>query len=600
MEVATSISPMRFSLCLFLLLLVPRFNSAIPYRKIYVDPQLQDGSVGGESFSTVQAAIDSVPVDNPNWVVIHIKAGSYREKVVIPREKPYIVLKGKGKKWTEIVWDDHHTVADSPTFTISADNIVVKGITFRNSYNNPVNGNPRKPAAAALVSGDNVYFYRVGFFGVQDTLWDDRGRHFFKNCTIQGAVDFIFGNGQSIYEECTISVLGDAIQPNVAGYITAQGRNDPNEATGFVFKNCRVFGSGSANLGRPWRPYARVLFYGCYFSSVVYPQGWDSWGSVGKEYQLTLGEYDCYGPGADRSQRVSWEHNYSQSEVQSLTDPGFIVTHLNSADSQTAEYRDIYVDSHANPDGRDDMFTTVQKAIDSIPENNPSWVVVNIKEGVYSEKVTIPKRKPFIAIKGKGYKSTEIVWDDHRDVLQSPTFTILSDNIIVQGISFRNSYNDPEKNNPKAPAAAALVMGDNVQFYQGCSIEASGFPHGFITAQSRDGPNEPTGFIFKECSVSGTSKVMLGRPWSCHARVLFYGCNFDSNIDPVGWTSWLCGGKESQGKMGEYDCHGPGASQTGRVSWAYKYGEAEVKELTDQSFISASEWLDKPWWLSLP
>lgn len=70
----------------------------------------------------------------------------------------------------------------------------------QNSYNNPVNGNPRAPAVAAMVTGDNVYFYRVGFFGVQDTLWDDWGRHYFRKCTIQGAVDFIFGNGQSIYE----------------------------------------------------------------------------------------------------------------------------------------------------------------------------------------------------------------------------------------------------------------------------------------------------------------------------------------------------------------------------------------------------------------
>lgn len=56
------------------------------------------------------------------------------------------------------------------------------------------------PAAAALIYGNNCYFYRVGFYGWQDTLWDSRGQHYFKKCTIQGAVDFIFGNGTSIYE----------------------------------------------------------------------------------------------------------------------------------------------------------------------------------------------------------------------------------------------------------------------------------------------------------------------------------------------------------------------------------------------------------------
>lgn len=71
----------------------------------------------------------------------------------------------------------------------------------QNSYNNPVNmKNPRVPAVAARVSGDKNVFHRCGFYGLQDTLWDDQGRHYFKRCTVQGAVDFIFGGGQSIYE----------------------------------------------------------------------------------------------------------------------------------------------------------------------------------------------------------------------------------------------------------------------------------------------------------------------------------------------------------------------------------------------------------------
>ncbi|KAK6138515.1 hypothetical protein DH2020_027735 [Rehmannia glutinosa] len=55
-------------------------------------------------------------------------------------------------------------------------------------------------AVAALIQSDKSAFYRCGFFGLQDTLWDVQGRHYFRLCTIQGAVDFIFGSGQSLYE----------------------------------------------------------------------------------------------------------------------------------------------------------------------------------------------------------------------------------------------------------------------------------------------------------------------------------------------------------------------------------------------------------------
>jgi hypothetical protein len=53
-----------------------------------------------------------------------------REKVKIPYNKPYIILRGEGKRRTKIVWDDHFSTAQSPTFVSLADNIVVRSITF--------------------------------------------------------------------------------------------------------------------------------------------------------------------------------------------------------------------------------------------------------------------------------------------------------------------------------------------------------------------------------------------------------------------------------------------------------------------------------------
>lgn len=70
----------------------------------------------------------------------------------------------------------------------------------QNSYNSNTSHNPMRPALAAKIQGDKSAFYKCGFVGLQDTLWDVQGRHYFKYCTIQGAVDFIFGSGQSLYE----------------------------------------------------------------------------------------------------------------------------------------------------------------------------------------------------------------------------------------------------------------------------------------------------------------------------------------------------------------------------------------------------------------
>lgn len=55
-------------------------------------------------------------------------------------------------------------------------------------------------AVALRIAGDSAAFWGCGFFGAQDTLHDDRGRHYFKDCYIQGSIDFIFGNAKSFYE----------------------------------------------------------------------------------------------------------------------------------------------------------------------------------------------------------------------------------------------------------------------------------------------------------------------------------------------------------------------------------------------------------------
>ncbi|KAE8698070.1 putative pectinesterase 29 [Hibiscus syriacus] len=301
------------TLCIVFLLCLEQISEAC--KTVTVDKS------GRGHYSTIQSAVNSVPSHNRNWHCINVSPGTYREKVVIPHDKPFIILKGSGQKKTMVVWNEPYLQA--PTFSSLADNIIVNSISFVNSYNGPNSKNARAPAVAALINGDKSFF-RCGFSSVQDTLWDATGRHYFKRCHIEGAVDFIFGNGQSIYEDCSIRYLGDTLPRGLAGFITAQGRNNPQVSSGFVFKNCRIYGKGTTFLGRPWRDFSRVLFYNCRFSNVVNPRGWNAWNSVGEEKYLTFAEYNNYGPGANKSKRVKWLKNLKAPTVAMLTSMSFI------------------------------------------------------------------------------------------------------------------------------------------------------------------------------------------------------------------------------------------------------------------------------------
>ncbi|XP_062085814.1 probable pectinesterase 29 [Humulus lupulus] len=246
---------------------------------------------GKGNFTTVQQAIDSVPDNNLSWLRIHVKAGTYTEKVYIKYEKQYIFLEGDSSQTTTIAWGDSGDVDKSPTFSSYADNIVASKITFKNFYNFAKskddyyygNGKAVTWAPAALIVGDKVSFYSCSFISVQDTLFDASGRHYFKYCYIEGAIDFIFGNAQSYYQKCILNVSTSSLGPGRGGCITAQGRESWKQTTGFVFVSNVITGIGPTILGRAYRSHSRVLFYKTYMNNIVSPEGWNSWYSKGHE-----------------------------------------------------------------------------------------------------------------------------------------------------------------------------------------------------------------------------------------------------------------------------------------------------------------------------
>jgi len=297
--------------------------------KIAVSNSMVVDSSGHGDFETVQAAVDAVPEDNSKWVYIQINAGVYREKVVIPYNKPNIIFQGTGRETSVIVWDlaadADGSTADSAAFSSFAPNFIAKGIGFRNTAPPAPPGVNGKQAVAALLAGDMAAFYQCGFYGAQDTLFDYQGRHYFRNCYIEGSIDFIFGHGQSTYKGCELHAIAVADRGGyLPGSITAQNRATPGENSGFVFIACKITGTGQVFLGRAWGAYSRVIFAYTYMANIIVPQGWDDWGLVDRHGSVGYGEYQCYGPGANRKDRVKWSRKLTATEVQPFLNLSFI------------------------------------------------------------------------------------------------------------------------------------------------------------------------------------------------------------------------------------------------------------------------------------
>ncbi|KAL2928019.1 putative pectinesterase 11 [Bienertia sinuspersici] len=246
---------------------------------------------GKGNYKKIQDAIDSVPSNNSEFVFIWVKPGTYREKVIVPANKPYITLSGHEAKDTIITWHEGDHIYETPTNTYGTRG---KGVALR-------------------VVGDKAAFYGCRMLSFQDTLLDDAGRHYYKNCYIEGATDFIFGNAASLFEKCHIHSVLEA----GTAAITAQKRETPWENTGFIFLGCKIMGKGvgTVDLGRPWGTHSRVIYEYSYLSSAVSPKGWNNWGDSRKESTVVYGEYKCYGPGANRAKRVTWSKGLTKEEA---------------------------------------------------------------------------------------------------------------------------------------------------------------------------------------------------------------------------------------------------------------------------------------------
>ncbi|CAN0901454.1 Probable pectinesterase 53 [Linum grandiflorum] len=239
-------------------------------------------------FTSIQDAVDSLPFVNLVRVLIKVHAGVYTEKVSIPQLKSFITIEGAGADNTIVQWGDTAQTPGpkgqpmgtyaSATFAVNSPFFIARNITFKNTTPLPAPGAAGKQAVAFRISADNAAFIGCRFLGAQDTLYDQLGRHYYKDCYIEGSVDFIFGNGLSLFEGCEVHAI--ALK---TGAVTAQGRSGMMQDTGFSFVNCKVTGSGALYLGRAWGPFSRVVFAYTYMDNIILPKGWYNWGDPSRE-----------------------------------------------------------------------------------------------------------------------------------------------------------------------------------------------------------------------------------------------------------------------------------------------------------------------------
>lgn len=284
----------------------------------FADPRtITVAADGSGDFPTLQAAIDSIPAPNDVPVKIHIKPGTYKGHVMLPKGVNSVRFMGEDATTTVITDDQNVKVVlpdgkpistpDSSTVLIRGEDFTAENITFANTAGN--NGQ----ALAMYHDADRGIFRNCRFIGWQDTLRVNRGRSYFENCYIEGHVDFIYAHGTAWFERCHLHVLAD-------GYITAAS-TPPEKPFGYVLNRCKVTAEPTVKrtyLGRPWRPHAAVVWLHCELPAQVPPEGWHNWNKPENEQTARYAEYNSTGPGANPSSRVKWSRQLTDEQARGI------------------------------------------------------------------------------------------------------------------------------------------------------------------------------------------------------------------------------------------------------------------------------------------
>ncbi len=338
-----------------------------------VDTSVRDIYVGCEgqvnNFDTMGEALEAAKVMNPTSeaerVTIHIAPGTYREQITV--ETPYITLVPEGNGDVVLTWYygigyyyysidatgyyneenafdkyDKNTPAKWGVATYvknTATGFKAENITFEASFNkyitdeeiadgveetgalpartyalDPTSRAATERSTALCVEAADAEFNNCTFIGSQDTLYmGDNTNTYYKNCTIEGNTDYIFGSGNAVFDGCELRFCGYS-DTAMGGYITAGRSNNVPGYMGYLFRACTItnkegMAQAAGYYGRPWDAGSNITFLNTVFENAdaITAEGWTSMSGVApesadfKEYGTMLAD----GTPVDTSGRVA-------------------------------------------------------------------------------------------------------------------------------------------------------------------------------------------------------------------------------------------------------------------------------------------------------
>jgi acetyl esterase/lipase len=240
-------------------------SAANPAGAQAVTPDITVAADGSEDFKTIQEAVNSIPRENRERIIVFIKDGLYHEKVRI--DPGFVTLRGQNRQGTRIEFpqgtDDftnHPDAIGRAVLNINGSDFVLENLTVRNAQ-----GVIGPHAFAVSGRGDKTVITDCDVLSEgADTLalWGDRSGSYQARCNIRGSVDFICPRGWCYMTDCTV------YQVNPAAHATIWHDGSRDKDMKFVLRNCQFDGTNNWILARHHHD-AQFFLLDCTFSKTM-------------------------------------------------------------------------------------------------------------------------------------------------------------------------------------------------------------------------------------------------------------------------------------------------------------------------------------------
>ncbi|WP_105974074.1 pectinesterase family protein [Streptomyces geranii] len=357
-------------------------------------------------------------------------------------------------------------------------NVIIRNLTIRDAYQGVWNDKEHDFDAIQMDGAHHVWIDHNDLRHMADGLIDSRKDTTYLTVSWNklSQENKAFGIGWTDNTTADITIHHNWIRET-----EQRNPSTDNVAHAHLYNNYLEDEAGTtikSSYGNYSRGKTNMVLENSYFQGMTNPVVRDATATVvqrGNVFSGTTGKNESGGSGAAWDPKKYYAYTLDKAAdvpalLKSGVGPRSSVAKASTATTTAAAATTLTVAADGSG-----QYRTVQAAVNAVPANNPSRVVISVKPGTYRELVKVPSNKPHVTIQGSGgsRKDTTIVYNNASGTPKpdgsgtygtggSATVAVDADDFQARNLTISNDFDEAAHQDIANQAVALRTSADKV------------------------------------------------------------------------------------------------------------------------------------------